>query len=44
MVTDIGNGHGARVQILDETVHISQSANTTGKSKNLIILPPALDK
>ena len=32
------------VQILDEAVYISKSANTFGKGMNPIILPPAMDK
>ena len=35
---------GTRVQILDEAVCISHSANNLGKSLNPIILPPAVDK
>ena len=34
----------AWVQILDETLHISQSANILGESMNAIILPPATCK
>ena len=33
-----------RVQIQDETVSISQSANTLGKGMNPTILPPATGK
>ena len=33
-----------RVQILEETNCISHSTNNLGKSMNLIILPPAMDK
>ena len=33
-----------RVQILDEAVCISHSANTLGKGMNQTILPPARDK
>ena len=35
---------GTRVQILDETVYISDSANALGKGINPIILPLALSK
>ena len=31
-----------RVQILDEPVSISHSANTVGKGMNLTILPPSM--
>ena len=40
----VGNGHGQRVQILDETDCISHSTNTLGKGMNPIILPPAMGK
>ena len=33
-----------RIQILDETVYISHSANTLGKGMNPIILPLARGK
>ena len=33
-----------RVQILDETYHISHSPNTHGKGMNPIILPPDMGK
>ena len=33
-----------QVQILDEVVYISHSANTVGKGMNPIILLPAMDK
>ena len=33
-----------QVQILEETVCISHSTNTLGKSMNQTILPPAMDK
>ena len=44
MVIVVGNGHGERVQILDETDCISLSTNTLGKGMNPIILPPAMGK
>ena len=44
MVIVVGNGHGARVQILDEADCISHSTNTLGKGMNPIILPPAMGK
>ena len=44
IVIDVGNGHGSRVQILDETDCISHSTNTLGKCMNPIILPPAMGK
>ena len=44
MVIVVGNGHGAWVQILDETDCSSHSTNTLGKDMNPIILPPAMGK
>ena len=44
IVIVVGNWHGARVQILDQTNCISHSTNTLGKGMNPIILPPAMGK
>ena len=44
IVIVVGNEHGARVQILDETDCISHSTNTLGKGMNSIILPPTMGK
>ena len=44
MIIVAGNGHSARVQILDETDCISHNINTLGKGMNPIILPPAMGK
>ena len=44
MVIVVGNEHGKRVQILDETDCISHSTNTLGKGTNPIILPRAMGK
>ena len=44
MVIVAGNGHGVRVQILDEANYISLSTNTLGKGMNPIILPTAMGK
>ena len=44
MVIVVGNGHGDRVQILEEAVCISRSANTIGKDMNPTILPQAIGK
>ena len=44
MVIVVGNGHGDKVQIVDETDCISQSTNTPGKGMNPIILPPPMGK
>ena len=38
------NGHSHRVQIPDETVCISHSANALGKSVHATIVPPAKGK
>ena len=40
----MGNGHGARVQIMSETDCISHSTNNLGKGMNPIILAPAIGK
>ena len=44
MVIVLGNGHGTRFQILDETDYISHSTNTLGEGMNPIILSPAMGK
>ena len=44
MVIVVGNGHGGRLQFLDETDCISHSTNTLGKGMNPIILPPTMGK
>ena len=38
MVIVVGNGHGERVQILDENDCISHSTNILGKGMNTIII------
>ena len=44
MVTGEGMDTAIRVQIRDQSVCISNSANTFGKSMNLTIQPPAMGK
>ena len=44
MVIVVGNGHGDRIQILDEADCISHITNTLGKGMNPIIIPPAMGK
>ena len=44
MVIVVGNGHGDRVQIVDETDSILHSTNTLGKGMDPIILPPTMGK
>ena len=44
IVIFIGNEHGNLLQILDEAVCISHSANTLAKGKKLTVLPLAMGR